>query len=260
MNFNQESRPGPMLPPPGRSIAAPFLAAVVLLVFALAWLAVEFRETHPAQPGKPLRIGRAFANLTSVFTDVPVRRLYLVNFLCGLAIFWFYRCILMYMTDEWQMPAERSTLVYSWLAVTSGIANLLCLGPLSRSLGLERLAVIAGLVGGVLTIAIVLPDSENSLWFTAGATSFVAVLLLSTCAVMLSNATSADRQGSVMGNNAALMVASQALSSVGGGLLAAVWVPFPLVVAGGLFMATALMVRTMSEPGAARLPVRAASS
>jgi hypothetical protein len=32
-----------------------------------------------------------------VFTDRPLRRLYRISFLCGLGIFGFYRCVLIYM-------------------------------------------------------------------------------------------------------------------------------------------------------------------
>ena len=56
----------------------------------------------------------------------------------------------------------------------------------------------------------VLPPAAMSLVFTAGPTSLIGTLTLSSCATLLSNAVGADRQGRVMGNNQASQVGAEA--------------------------------------------------
>src|SRR5581483_782615 len=83
--------------------SAPFWGVVVLLAVAILWTLVSFRETHPADHSRALDYRAAMMNLTTVFTDRPIRRLYLINFIFYLTIFGFFRVILIYMADKWHM-------------------------------------------------------------------------------------------------------------------------------------------------------------
>jgi hypothetical protein len=89
----------------------------------VVWTRAEFKETHQPRPGAAVNYFRAFTSLLTVVTDRPIRRLYGVNFLLYLAVFGFYRAILMYMVDEWQMPVSRVTRYYAFLAVMSIVAS-----------------------------------------------------------------------------------------------------------------------------------------
>jgi hypothetical protein len=82
--------------------------------------------------------------------------------------------------------------------------------------------------------------ARAGLWYTTGPANFCVVLVFAASAA-------ADRQGRVMGNNQALMVAAETLSASAGGALAAIRVPLPLIAAGALFLLAALL---RASPGA----------
>lgn len=228
--------------------ALPFWIVLGLLVVALVWTRTSFKETHQPMPGQEVQYFRAFTSLLSVFTDRPIRQLYLVNFLFYLTIFGFFRVILMYMVDEWQMGVSQVTLYYGFLAFMSIIASFGLMPRLASRVSMKRLAVSTAILGGLVMIVIVIPPSETSLLFTAGPTTLFITLTLSACAALLSSSVTQERQGSVLGNNQALQVGAEALGVFVGGLMAAILVKLPLLVFGGVLILAALLLLPFRSP------------
>jgi hypothetical protein len=170
-----------------------------------------------------------------VFTDRPIRQLYLVNFLVYLASLGFWRATLMYMVDEWRMGVHQTTLYYAYLAVMSIVASFGLIPQLSGRVSMQRLATVTAILGGLLVIAIVIPSSAVSLLLTAGPASLVATLTISACTVLSSGSVSEARQGNVIGNNQALQVGAESLGVLIAGLMAAIVVKLPLPVFGGVW-------------------------
>src|SRR4030095_6744356 len=105
---------------------------VVLLLVALAWTQLHFRETHPGQPGPPLRLGRLFTSMLTIFSDRPLRLLYAVNFLLYVAIFGFSRTIVMFLVERWKMDSNEITLFYAYFGGAVFVANLGIMPYLTR--------------------------------------------------------------------------------------------------------------------------------
>jgi predicted MFS family arabinose efflux permease len=233
--------------------SAPFWGVVALLMLAFVWTLIAFRETHPADTARPLNYLSAMMNLTAVFTDRPIRRLYLVNFIFYLAIFGFFRVILIYMADKWHMLAHQSGIYYSYFSAMSLVSSLFVVGPLLRRFELKSIAITSAVLTGVLMGVVVLPQSRYFLLVTAGPCCFISTFTLASCATLLSNSVEPKRQGSVMGNNQALQVGAEAAGALVGGLLAAIVVPLPLFAFGALLLVGGLMlvpVRPPIVPGA----------
>ena len=146
----------------------PFWIVSALLGATLLWTLWGFRETHAPEGDKPLDYGTTFSNLLTVFTDRPIRRLYLINFLFYLTLFGYFRVIIIYMVARWHMAAQVSTAYYSYMAVMSMTASLVLTGPLLNRFGAKRLASISAILAGIGMIIIVLPTNAMSLVFTAG--------------------------------------------------------------------------------------------
>jgi MFS family permease len=212
--------------------STPFLAVTVLLVITYFWILGSFHDVFNPKAGEPVNYFRTLTNLTTVFTDLPIRRLYLVNFLVYLAIFGFFRVVQIYMVDEWDFGADKVTLYYSYLSVAAVIANTFVFAPLSRHFTLTAITMWTSIIGRLLVITIVIPKSEVSYWFTAGPASFVCVLTIAACGSYLSTLIGPERQGRVLGNNLALQVGAESLSALFGGFLAAVLIPLPLITYG----------------------------
>jgi predicted MFS family arabinose efflux permease len=185
-----------------------------------------------------------------VFTDRPIRRLYLINFLIYLGLFGYFRMVLVYMVDHWHTTVDQTTLIYSGLALISAVASFGLMAPLTRKLGLNRVAVSSAILAGVAMISITFPSQLGSIWITGGLTTLIGTLALAACPTVLSNAVSTERQGRVMGNNQALQVGAESLSAAIGGALAGILIPLPLVAFGVLLIGAGLVLAfsTTSRP------------
>ncbi len=239
--------------------SAPFWGVVVLLAVAIVWTLIAFRETHPADRSRALDYRSTMMNLTKVFTDRPIRRLYLINFIFYLTIFGFFRVILIYMADKWHMLVHQSGIYYSYFSAMSLVASLFVAGPLLRSVNLKTVAISSAVLAGVLMWIVVLPQSRYFLWVTAGPCCLIATLTLASCAALLSNSVAPERQGSVMGNNQALQVGAEAAGALLGGLLAAVVVTLPLLAFGALLLLGGLMLIPVRPPVAAQAVPKAST-
>jgi predicted MFS family arabinose efflux permease len=222
--------------------SAPFWGVVVLLIVAIFWTLISFRETHPADRSRALDYRAAMMNLTTIFTDRPIRRLYLINFIFYLTIFGFFRVILIYMADKWHMLAHESGAYYSYYSAMSLVASLFLAGPILKRFSLKSVAITTAVLAGVLMCIVVIPQNKYFLWITAGPCCLIATLTLASCATLLSNAVAPERQGSVMGNNQAMQVGAEAAGALVGGLLAAVVATLPLLTFGILLVAGGLML------------------
>jgi len=224
--------------------AAPFWIMVGLLVIAYLWILASFHDTYIPKTDEPIDYFKTFTNLTTVFTDVPIRRVYLVNFLLFMATYGFWRVIQIYMVDKWNFDMDKVTYLYSYIAIMSVIANTFIFATLSKRFGLKSFITSTAVIGGLLLVSIVIPSSEFSYWFTAGPASFVLVMTVAGCGAYLSTLVGPERQGRVLGNNLALQVGAESLSAIIGGFLAAILIPLPLItygiiaVIGGLLLIT----------------------
>jgi MFS family permease len=228
--------------------AAPFWFVVALLAAALVWTRTRFKETHAPEPGRGVRTRDAFTSLLTVFTDRPIRVLYLINFLLYVAIFGYSRAILMYLVDEWHFDSSRITMFYAYFAAAVLVANLWLMPLLSPRMSLKKLAVTTAALGGISTIAIAMPRSEIWIWLLIGPSSCLLSLCLSACAALLSNSVGPQGQGRVMGNAQALEDAGEAAGAAGAGFLAALFLPLPLLVYGALVIVGALLLSRFRVP------------
>lgn len=224
--------------------AAPFWMVLGLLVATVLWIATAYDDTaHRTAPGRPSQgYLRAFATLGGVFTDRPIRRLYLVNLLLFLGVYGFWRMAAVYMVDEWHMLQGQMTLFFSTLAFAALLANLFATPALMARYAYRPLFIALGAAGGLATIVAVAPPAELAFLAVACLAAALITMALSVSGALLSSAVDEARQGAVMGNNQALQVGAQAAGAAAGGLLASLFVPLPLIVFGALVIASALVL------------------
>lgn len=226
----------------GYSVPFWITSGLLLLVYIYVWL--SFKETFTPDMDKKISYFKTFTNLATVLTDMPIRLVYLVNFLIYFGFFGYARVILIYMVDKWDLGTDKVTLYYAYLSVLCAVSNTFFFAPLSRRFSLRSITVFSTIICGILVALIVVPSSEMSLWFTAGPACFIGVWALTGSGSYLSTLVSGNRQGRVLGNNLAIQVGAESVSAALGGVLAALLVPLPLVTYGIiLVMGGALLTR-----------------
>ena len=224
--------------------STPFWLTAILLIPAYIWVLISFKDVYVSDRKKVINYFETFTNLTKVFTDLPIRKLYLVNFMIYMSIFGFFRVMQMYLIDEWNYSVSSVTLFYAYFGILGTISSMLILAPLTKRYSIKSLTVIGAVLGGLFAVSMVIPRSDIAIWIIALPVGLFLMWALSGSGTYLSSVVEGDRQGRVLGNNLALQVGAESLSAVVGGFLAAILVPLPLItygiigVLGGLLLIT----------------------
>lgn len=223
------------------SNASAFAIVTALLALVTVWVFFSFQETIQKQK-KQLHLFDALSNLKRIFTSKHLRPFFLVNFLLYLSIFGFFRSYPMYLIDAFHLTVSKESEFIAWVAVPIILANLGLTSFFAKRFTSRTLTIVTGLLTGLFMLTVVLFSSLNSLWITLFLTALALALCLPYCASMLSLAATSKEQGSALGNNQALQVGAEAISSVLGGLLAAIFVKFALIVFSGFALLGALLL------------------
>ncbi|MEM7008598.1 MAG: MFS transporter [Thermodesulfobacteriota bacterium] len=228
-------------------LSKPFWISAILLVFIYLWIWISFHDSFVPDKDKVISYFKTFTNLGTVFTDLPIRRVYLINFLIYLGIFGLARIIQIYIVDEWNWGIDKITLYYAILSGMCAVSNMIFFAPLSKRFSLKTITTWSGIIGGLMVLVIVIPKSDYSIWYTSIPAFFILMWTVSACGAYLSNLVSGDRQGRVLGNNLALQVGAEAIGAAAGGLLAALFIPLPILVYGIVTIFGALILITYKE-------------
>lgn len=238
--------------------AAPFWVVLGFLVAILLWLRAQFRETLPAASRRPQPLLRSLHTLGQVVTDGALRRVYAVNLLVAVTAMGFWRVVTIYLVDEWGLSVGQVTANYAVFALGAGTANVVIMPWLAARLPVRRLCVGALVCGGVSVAGMVVPSGAAAphplvIAVVLGAVGslFLALALASATAV-ISAAAPPDRQGTVLGNNSALIVLGEVIGTAGGSFLAGVDPAVPLLAFAAVGVATAaLLARPAPAPATA---------
>ena len=96
-------------------------------------------------------------------------------------------------------------------------------------------------------VSVVFFRPEYSVYITAGSSGVFQAIAVGTCCALLSTRVSAERQGSVMGNNQALFVGGEAIGAFAGGLLASLFIPLPIIIFGIVSIMAGLLLLTVNK-------------
>jgi len=225
---------------------SPFWFVLILLIISALWLKKTLVESHYSEHAE-VDYFKTFKNFTTVFSDKPIRRIYLVNFLLFLSVLGFFRVIQTYVVDTWNMDVDKESFFYAYLGFMCMIGNTFIIGMLVKKFSNWFITISCSIIGGVLMISVVFFKPEFSVFITAGTSGIFQAIAIGACCALLSTNVSAERQGSVMGNNQALFVGGEAIGAFAGGLLASLFIPLPIIVFGVLSILAGFLLITVKN-------------
>lgn len=230
------------------SFSTPFWLVSGLLVITYIWVLKSFIDPFIPDKDKVISYFKSFTNLGTVFTDRPIRRVYLINFLIYLGVFGFARMLQVYVVDKWDFSVDLVTLFYAYISFVAAITSLVLFTQVQKFMSLKAITIWSSIIGGIITIIVVVPQAEYWIWITSSFAVLILVFCLSSTGSYLSTLVSGERQGRVLGNNLALQVSAEAISASAGGFIAALFVPLPLIVFGAIAILGGLLLITYKQP------------
>lgn len=224
------------------SYSAPFWITAFGVLCLLVWIFYSFEEHYIPNKNAPIKLLSSLTAMKSIFNRPKLYKIYLINFSIFFAVQGLYRVVPMFVMDEWKPALHTYSLLISFVSLLCFLANLWILGKLAKRVSTQKLLSGLLVVSGLLVAFITVPNHFNWIWLTFGIAVIPSIMALPTCTIWLSEQVSSTEQGQVLGNNQALLVLGESTSAAIGGLIAALWIPLPVVVMGAILLFTGIIV------------------
>jgi MFS family permease len=208
--------------------ATPYWAVFGVLIIAVLFTLIAFKETRPKEKRTDVSYSEAFTNMLTIFRPGRLRIIYLVNFLIYLAIFGFFRAFPMYLVEHFDMDVTELAKYIAWNAVPVVIGSLWLTGYLSKMHSARAIAIYSTMLFGLFCLLVIVPQSEFMLYLSLFLPGLALAVALPASATMISLAAREDAQGRVLGNNLSLEVGAEVLSGLAAGFLAAYLIQLPM--------------------------------
>lgn len=224
------------------SHSSPFWITGLGVVLLMVWLAFTFKDTYQPNIQQRLHLFQSLTSIKTLFNRPKLYKFYIVNFLIFFAVQGLYRVAPLYTADTWHPGLLMFSFLIAYVSLLCFLANLLLLGRITKLFSSKSTLIVLLIAGGLLVISIVLPIHFHWIWLTYGAAVIPTVMALPICTTILSNQVPSHEQGQILGNNQALLVLGEASSAAIGGVIAAIYIPLPVIMMGAILIGTALIV------------------
>jgi predicted MFS family arabinose efflux permease len=227
--------------------SAPFEITALGVLCLLAWIFYSFEEPLLSEQRASIHILKSLTAVKSILNNPSLYKIYAINFLIFFSVQGLYRVVPLYVIDEWQPSLHTYSLLIAFISFLCFLSNLTILEKLAKRFSPKVLLTGLVFIGGVLIIMIVIPPSLHWIWITFGLAVIPTVMALPTCTTWLSEQAKTAEQGQVLGNNQALLVLAEATSAAVGGVIAAIWIPLPVILLGIILLVTGIILLYMQE-------------
>ncbi|MBY0377899.1 MAG: MFS transporter [Gammaproteobacteria bacterium] len=216
--------------------SCPFWLTAGGILLLMVWIQSAVKEVRVVKSRQALKVIEAVTTFKTIFTVKQLRKVYLINFMIFFAVQGLYRVVPLYVQHQWAPNLQTFTTLISFVSFLCLMANIFMMGRLASRFPTQQLLAYLLIFSGITAIMVVIPSHYSWIWFVYGLMVLPTVLLLTTCTTWLSNQVANEQQGQVLGNNQALLVLGESLSAAVGGLIAAIAVPLPIIVMGGILL------------------------
>ncbi|OJY37433.1 MAG: hypothetical protein BGO90_10075 [Legionella sp. 40-6] len=220
---------GPLLAGQAFSYSAPFFIVALSIPLLTLWIHYRFVDSYIPNKKTSINLLKSIISIKSVFHNSPIRRIYLINFLIFFSVQGLYRVVPLYIQDSWTISLYTFSLLISFVSLICFLSNLFILEKLSSRYPTKILLSSLLFFSSISVLLIIIPKNFNWLWLIYGIAVIPTIMTLPTCTTWLSEQVSAKEQGQVLGNNQALLVLGEATSAALGGVVAAIFVPLPII-------------------------------
>ncbi len=227
----------------------PFYVTAFFVLVVILWIHFVFQDNYIPTKSEAIKILKSIVAIKSIFHQKKLYQFYFINFVIFFSVQGLYRVVPLFVVDTWKPTVFIYSLLISFVSLLCLFANLFFLKKLAERFSTTRLLGALLIIGGILVVSIVLPNHFKWIWILYGLAVIPTVMALPTCTTWLSDQVPAENQGQVLGNNQALLVLGEASSAAIGGLIAAIFIPLPVVMMGIILLITGIYIAWNSRRG-----------
>lgn len=212
--------------------STPFLFAGLLATINTIFVYFWFKETLHTKIDTRVSWLTGFHNLKRAFELKDMRVILLTVFLlaCGFNIF--AQFFQVYLIDKFQLDQVQIGNIFAYLGLWIAISQGLIIRPLAAWFSAKKILSISLLIMAVSLPAVLMPDKVWVLFVTLPFLAVFYGLTQPSSTTIVSDLTTEDSQGEVMGINQSIQAVTQAIPPIVAGVVASIDVQLPIIVGG----------------------------
>lgn len=210
--------------------AVPFFFAASLMLLNLGLVLFFFKETFYGKEKLEISIGDGIRNLIKVFKLQNLRVIFTVSFLvcCGWSFFWEF--IPVTLIGEYQFTSQDIGNLYGYGALFYALSCGLLIRPIFDRFQTYPVLFYSLIICGVSIGALLFHVNPVWLWIYVPVQQYMMAIFYPASTALVSNETSADIQGEVLGAFQSIQALAFGVSPLIAGALLAISLQMPIIV------------------------------
>jgi len=211
--------------------ATPFWFAAILTVVNIVLLVCTFPETLLTRIESKISLLTGFRNISKAFKLSNMRVMFLVIFLLAFGFNFFTQFVQVYLIEKFQYTEFQIGNFFAfigfWIAFAQGVVTR----PVSKHFSPDKVLRFAPLLLGMMLALLLLPTKPVYLYFILPFVAIFQGLTFPNSTAIISNLSSRDSQGEIMGINQSIQSLAQTIPPIIAGLISSISFSLPIIVA-----------------------------
>jgi len=213
------------------SYETPFIAAVALAIINIVLAYRFFPETLTERKANKISFLTGIRNIKKAFLFKSLRSLFLIIFINNFGFAFFTQFFIVLLLKKYGFMQDDIGIIYGYLGIWVAISQGIILRPLANKFDAGKIALWSFPLTTISLLILLVPDNPVWLYIIIPIFAFSQSSANSSTQTVVSNVTSRDKQGEIMGISTSMNALSQAIPALIGGGLAAAHISYPMIVA-----------------------------
>jgi DHA1 family tetracycline resistance protein-like MFS transporter len=211
------------------NFSTPFWIAAILVLLAFFVVLVSFKETKKHEKILHLELQRTFISVFSGFRNQTLLPIFRANFFFFLGMIYFFSFIPVYLLKEFHFGAKQLGFYQAYLAIFV-VSTPFCFKYFSPRWSSLKITTAGSFFFGLSLLICLIPLGVSALLVTLIFPSIFASIGFTYTAILISDRTSKENQGEMLGLNQSLQFLSEIIVGITGGILAGLLSQLPLIM------------------------------
>ncbi len=174
-------------------------------------------------------------------------KMYLVNFFLALGYFSYFRFFPVYLQTTFEFSSSLLGYSIAYGSVAFAVAAFLILGPIAKKMSPHKAVTIFAFFLALSFLLVIIPAPSWSILITTVPANICLAVVMTYASVLVSDASSPSFQGQALGMLTSVQVMAEALTGIGGGVLAGHFVSLPIFIGAGMLLAASAFLFAFRE-------------
>lgn len=234
--------------------STPFWLSVGLCAINIALVIWKFQETLAQKRIVKVNIFTGFKNIKKAFSYKDLRTMFLVGFFLTMGFNFFNQFFQVFLIGKFHFSQSKIGDFFAYMGIWIAISQGAVLRPLSKRFKPMQILSVSILLITLVYPILLLPNKSIGLYFIIPFIAILQGLIQPNNTAIISNLTSKDKQGEILGINQSIMSIAQAIPPIIAGFITSISLNLPtLSAAAATFIAWIVFrfffVREQKEKG-----------